>query len=56
MLTVVLTAVQVQQCSKIHFHDRKCVCIAADIVVVIIKTIEVRCRCRRFGCDGVRLS
>lgn len=38
MLTIVLTAVQVQQCTKIHVHGRKC--IVADIVAVII-TIEV---------------
>jgi len=41
VLTVVLIAVQVQQCTKIHVHGR--MCIAADIVAVIIRIVEVQC-------------
>lgn len=41
MLTVVLIAVQVQQCTEIHVHGR--MCIAADIVAVIIRIVEVQC-------------
>jgi len=60
MLTVVLTTVQVQQCTKIHFHDCKCI-ITADSVAVVTRLIEVTVTVmswvRRSGwSDGVLLS